>query len=288
LGPFNQLESQQMRNFLCLGFCRKTALLLLMVFGSTAALQNIVVASPLPGSSPGVATPRAQYSLAVLPLSPSGRISADEAAKLTRELYVGLKNTGIFTMTDQSTVEAAMVSVGLMESGCSTVECGVEAGKLLSTQLVANGSVRQVGQMFFVEVQMIHVASGQVVQKVSEDFDGNMNGLMQVMGTSVVRKLVGTSASSGSTKAVSSTESAQELSPVEYGSVSPESESTEPDEETEVKRGGSGKFLILGLVAAGAIGAGIYLAQSTDKDGNNDGNTPNNPSTDLPTPPRFP
>ncbi|MDZ7343724.1 MAG: hypothetical protein ONA90_04330 [candidate division KSB1 bacterium] len=277
-----------MFNFLCLGFCRRTALLLLMVFGSAVTLQKTVIASPLPNGLPSVATPRAQYSLAVLPLSASGRISADEAAKLTSQLYSALKNTGIFIMTDQSTVEAAMVSVGLAESGCSTVECGVEAGKLLSTQLVVNGSVRQVGQMFFVEVQMIHVTSGQIVQKVSEDYDGDINGLTQVMGTSVVRKLVGTSASSRSTRAVSSTEPTQKLSPTEYGSVSPESETMEPDAPTEVKRGGSGKFLILGLVAAGAVGAGIYLAQSSGKNDTNNGNGPNNPSTDLPNPPRFP
>lgn len=272
-------------------FCRNAALVLVIVFASSLVLQETVVVSPGTAGPLANAGPRARYSLAVLPLEATGRISAEEASTLTGQLRSELEKTGVFVITEQSVVEAALQSAGLLDAGCSTIECGVQAGKLLSCQLVVNGSVRKVGQIFFVEAQMLHVSSGQVVQKVSEDFDGDVEGLLSFMRT-VAQKLVGKSSSSSSSssesaKTVSSEQPVQELAPAEYGEALQETGSDEPLETTEVKRGSS-KFLILGLVAAGAVGAGIYLAQSGGKETNNKDNKPGNSLSDLPNPPRFP
>src|SRR5574342_933823 len=160
------------------------------------------------GNASAAVEPRAQYTLAVLPLEASGRITPEEASILTERLVAELERIGTFIVTPLNTVIATLANGG---AGCNTVECGVQAGKQLTTQLVVNGSVRKVGQLYFIEAQMIHVNSSQVVQRVSEDFDGDFQRLQNLMPT-VARKLVGKSASSRSTGAMSTApESSQEM-----------------------------------------------------------------------------
>jgi TolB-like protein len=277
-----------MRNLMRCGFRLYPALLWIVV-PSFIVFQEVAGAFAGMEGKAGVDEPRAQYTLAVLPLEATGRVSAEEAVALTGALRTELEKTGIFTVTDQNTVDAALQSAGLLETGCSTVECGVQAGKLLSTQLVVNGNIRKVGQLFFVEIQMLHVNSGQVVQKVDDDFDGDLQRLQSYMRV-VARKLVGKS--SGSAKAVSVTPPPQELTATEQTAVTPEqgemeTKSAGGEEQTastgQVKRG-SNKLLVFGLVAAGAVGAGVLISQAGKDNKDNKSNT----STDLPNPPKFP
>jgi TolB-like protein len=239
------------------------------------------------------AQPAAQYTLAVLPLEISGRVTAEEGATLTNRLAAELARTGIFIVTDQSAVQSTLQAAGLPLTACSSVDCGMQAGKLLATQLVANGSIRKVGQLYFVEVQLLHSNSGRVVQNVNEDFDGDMRQLLNFM-TTVARKLVGKSAATetaGADSAVPEMQSAaapersgMTMSNDTYGGGS--SGST-PAPTSEVRSGGGNKFLYIGLAAVGAAGAVYGITQLTkDSDGKNNGKT--GPSTDLPNPPRFP
>lgn len=285
-----------MRKWMQNGFWRETGWLLIALM-SSIVLQDAVIASPGKKGARENAGPRAQYSLAVLPLEATGRISAEEAAALTDQLRAELMRTQLFTVLEQATVEATLQNGGLPETGCSTIECGTQAGRLLAAQLVVNGSVRKVGQLFFIEVQMIHVNSGQLVQKVNEDFDGNIEQLKSHIRV-IARKLVGKSGSSSSSsvKPVSTTQPAQELTPAEQSAAAPEMSETETTPQTpqesaantgEVKRG-SNKLLLFGLVAAGAVGAGVLISQAAGKDDGAKDNKPGNNSANLPTPPAFP
>ncbi|MDZ7293007.1 MAG: hypothetical protein ONB44_24675 [candidate division KSB1 bacterium] len=257
-------------------------------FGRISGLRLLLVlASALMLAKPAPASPPAQYSLAVLPLEAAGRISPREASTLTSRLVAELGKTGIFTITEQAVVEATLQTAGLLEAGCSSVECGKQAGKLLSTQLVVNGSVRKVGQLYFIEVQMIHTNSGSVLQKVSEDFDGSFERLQNFMAT-VARKLVGKTSGSASTVS-----SIQKTSAIEQSTAASERSGSETagdtsgssEKTTEVKRG-SNKFLVIGAVAAGAIGAGVLITQATKDSGSK--KPPDNTLTELPGPPKFP
>lgn len=217
--------------------------------------------------------PRAQYTLAVLPLEASGRITPDEASILTERLVAELEKTGAFIVTPLNTVIATLANGG---AGCNTVDCGAQAGKQLATQLVVNGSVRKVGQLYFIEAQMIHVNSGQVVQRVSEDFDGDFLRLQNRM-PGVARKLVGKSAADAGTM-----ETAQEMTTTEHSGAGM---NTEGGGNTEYRRGGN-KTLIYGLVAVGAVGAVVGITQltkSSDKD-----TKPPVTGSNLPNPPSFP
>lgn len=263
-------------------FCRGVAFVLSLIITSSGVFAKNTV------------RPAAQYTLAVLPLEVNGRITAEEGAMLTNRLAAELARTGIFIVTDQSTVQSTLQAAGLSGAGCSSVECGTQAGKLLATQLVANGSIRKVGQMYFIEIQMIHSNSGQAIQQVSEDFEGDMERLLNFMPT-VARKLVGKSTpAAGASRTVSEMPEMQSTAAPErsgmttgsdtYGGSSPGST---PAQTSEV-RNGSNKFLYIGLAAVGAAGAVYGITQLTkDSDSKTNGGKTGN-STDLPNPPRFP
>jgi TolB-like protein len=249
-------------------FCRGLELRLLLAFASVLLMAEIKVVQ---------AGPAGQYSLAVLPLEASGRITSEEATALTNRLASELARSGMFTMTEQGLVEATLQTAGLLGTGCSTAECGAQAGKLLATQLVVNGSVRKVGQLYFIEAQMIHSSSGQVVQRVTEDFDGDMPRLQNYMAT-VARKLVGKTSTSS---AVSAAGPAQEISSAEQSGME-----TGAANNPEMRRSNN-KLLVYGLVAVGAAGAAIGITQLTKDSGSKD-KPPITNSTDLPNPPKFP
>jgi TolB-like protein len=271
---------------------RGKAAILVIALGSSFLFNNTATGSPLTGGSSGSAAPFPQYSLAVLSLEATGRISTEEAAMLTDRLSTELGKTGAFNLIDRSVIESTLQSAGLSEVGCSTVDCAMQAGKALTAQLVVTGSVRKVGPMIFIETQIIHVSSGQVVQKVSEDFDGDVNRLLNHM-RGIARKLVGgASPSTSSARPVSVTESSQELTTTEYAGANQDysgdtSDTTENgSRDTEMKRG-SNKLLIFGLVAAGAVGAGVLISQSRNKDGGDGKDDGQNNLPDLPGPPQF-
>jgi len=245
-------------------FCRHLALLSLTCLSLGNAFA--AVGSALSG-------PRAQYTLAVLPLESSGRITVDEAKILTERLAMELEKTGTFIVTQQSAIMATLPNGG---NGCSTVECGIQAGKQLTTQLVVNGSVRKVGQLYFVETQMIHVNSGQVVQRASEDFDGDFERLQNLM-PAVARKLIGKSAAASSSG---------EMTTTEYGGA--DSGNGDASSNNTEYRSGGNKVLIYSLVAVGAVGATIGITQLTKSSDNKNDNKPPTSGGNLPNPPSFP
>jgi len=226
--------------------------------------------------------PAGAYTLAVLPLEASGRIAANEANLLTERLVAELERTGMFVVTPLNTVAMTLSNSG---TGCSTLPCGVEAGRQLAVKLIVNGTVRKVGQLYFVETQMIHTGSGQVVERASEDFDGDLEGLQSLMAT-VARKLVGKSSLLNGSASTATTEApARELTATEYSSTGAAEQSGGTGNTTEY-RGGSNKVLVYGLVAVGAVGAAVGISQLT-KDSDNKTKPPTT-GNNLPNPPSFP
>jgi TolB-like protein len=246
-------------------FCRHLALLL--------AFAGMSLSNAFSAIEPALSGPRNQYTLAVLPLEASGRITTDEANILTERLAMELERTGLFIVSPQSAVTATLANGG---AGCSTMECGMQAGRQLGVQLVANGSVRKVGQLYFVDAQIIHVKSGQAMKRVSENLDGSFEQLQNLMAT-VARKLVGTSA------AGSDESSAGSLNATDYSGAASSGAAANSGE----YRNGGNKILIYGLVAVGAVGAAVGITQLT-KSSDNKSNKPAPSGPNLPNPPSFP
>ena len=241
---------------------RTLSIILLCAFVSTIVLQDLAFADK-----------RTQYTLAVLLFDSNGKLSESETSMLTERLQTELQKTGVFELMDRSTVESTLQRVSFSEVGCSDLDCAVQAGRNLGAQVVVNGSVRKVGSLFFLDVNMVHVGSGQSVNSVKEDFDGDFDRLKGYMAT-VARKLIGAQAG---VQSVSRQEAAEPTG----------DNYNEPIGINDGGSGGGTNFLMIGLIAAGAVGAGVLISKAANKDDNNNGGNNNNGSI-LPGPPGFP
>ncbi len=259
------------------------SLILLPVFFVTIVLQDFALAKAT--DSPSQPESRI-YSLAVLELEPSGRISVADAAKITDRMRQELQSTGMFEVMSKNQVMSGLANSNLLETGCSTVECAIEAGKLLGTKLVANGTINKIGPLYFIEVQLVHVKSGQVVQKVKEEVDGDFKKL-EASVPALTKKLVGTTSTTASAARSENSGQSQQMTPVENSETT-----TSPADEAGMvegsNKGKSGKtLLVAGLVAVG-VGAGIFAATAMGKDDNGNGNGGGVDPRTLPPPPTFP
>lgn len=239
------------------------SVILLCAFTCTIMLQDLAFADK-----------RTQYTLAVLLFDSNGKLSDSETTMLTERLQTELQKTGVFELMDRNMVESTLQRVSFSEVGCSDLDCAVQAGRNLGAQVVVNGSVRKSGSLYFIDVNMVHVGSGQAVNTVKEDFEGDFDRLKSYMAT-VARKLIG--AQAASTQAVSQQEAAEPTS----GRYE-----EEPIGFSDSGNGGT-NYLLIGLIAAGAVGAGVLIANAGGGGGDNNNNNNNNGSV-LPAPPGFP
>jgi TolB-like protein len=238
--------------------------ILLCAFTGTVLLQDLAFAGK-----------RTQYTLAVLLFDSNGRLTDSETTMLTERLQTELQKTGVFELMDRRMIESALQRVSFSEVGCSDLDCAVQAGRNLGAQVVVNGSVRRSGSLYFLDVNMVHVGSGQAVNSVKEDFDGDFDRLKAYMAT-VARKLIG--APAANTQTVSRQEAAQPRSRDDY------------EEPIGINEGGGGgtNFLMIGLIAAGAVGAGVLISKAAGDKNNDNNNNNNNNGSVLPGPPGFP
>jgi len=224
---------------------QKVSLVVLVAFTYTLLLQGV-----LPAAS---ATKRKQrYSLAVLDLEVSGAVSASDAMRLSRKLRDELRGLGIFEVIDRLSMMGKLQEAGSTQQSCATMPCAISAGATLGVQLVVAGSVRHVGQTFYIDAFMVHVASGEEVETVSDQMTGTIDDAVQYMAV-IAKKLVGV--------------------PVETTSPA--------GQPIETRKRGASKWLR--YAALGALGAGGVVAVILAT-GSSGGKSPGK----LPGPPAFP
>lgn len=236
---------------------RKVTPLVLLAFISTTLLQSVV---PL---SAAIKSKR-QYSLAVLDLEVTGTISRDDAVLMSRQLREELRSLGIFEVMDRLTMVSRLQQGGILQAACPTATCAVDAGSKLGVQLVVAGTVRRVGQTFYIDAFMVHVASGEEVETVSDQFTGTVDQLIGYMDV-VARKLVGVT--TGQQPPVTRQPARQEVPPTRV---------------LQEEAGGTSwlRYAALGILGAGGVAAVIIATTSGGE------KTPS--SGKLPDPPGFP
>lgn len=255
---------------------KKVTYLLLSAFLLTMCTQELLIARSL--NLPN------KYSLAVIPFSLKGRVPASASKELAVRMQEELRRKNLFTIMDQVQVESTLRANNILPANCSSLQCGLDAGRRLGVQLVVNGNVRMVGTTYFIDVQMIHVGSGRVVNSYQGEVDGQMAELQAYMPV-LANQLVGRAGQAGSTPATGSQTRSESF---DVGSSSPGSmfEIGDSNRQQESKRGGSGaKWAVIGLLVAGGAATGIYFAT---KGGDENPGTGPGPGGQLPGQPPFP
>jgi TolB-like protein len=134
--------------------------------------------------------PENRKSIAVLPLNAIG-VSPVGARAVTNRLTSELFRSGLFAVVEREKMKEILDEQGFQMSGCTSSECLVEAGKLLSVELMLGGSLSKLGDYYSLELRIIDVETGSILSVGSADIQGNLNLMMSEGVKKAVRQLSG-------------------------------------------------------------------------------------------------
>ncbi len=146
-------------------------------------------------------------SIAVIELE-SNSLSPAEAKIFTNRLRTELFKTGKYIVLERDKMAEILKEQGFQLSGCTTAECAVEAGKLLGMQQMVAGNIGVIGKLITINLRLIDVETGQVINTISQDCECPMETALTEAVKKAAEKLAGK-------KIVSN----NNTDPVQYGGV---------------------------------------------------------------------
>ena len=127
--------------------------------------------------------------IAVLEFEGKG-ISQLEASTLTDRLRSYLVASGSFLVIERGKMDEILKEQGFQLSGCVSSECAVEVGELLGVRRMITGGIGKIGKTFTLDVRVIDIESGEIIESVSLDYTGEIDGLLGEIRT-IAKKLSG-------------------------------------------------------------------------------------------------
>lgn len=92
-------------------------------------------------------------------------------AEAVGEIFTSeLVANGRFDIVDRKNVESLLEEMDFQLSGCTDSSCAVEVGRILSLEYMIYGSVIKLGNVYSINVQMINVATAQIVNTGRDQF----------------------------------------------------------------------------------------------------------------------
>ncbi len=121
-------------------------------------------------------------TVAVLEFQKTGAITGDDVQTLTNRFRAMLFQTKIFNVVErQKMKEILKEQEFVMSDECNTNECAVQVGQLLGVEYMIAGDIGLIGDTYTIDLRMIDVSSGRIVQTHSKDYDGKISGLLEIM-----------------------------------------------------------------------------------------------------------
>ena len=210
----------------------------------------------------------AKQSIALSDLAAQG-VDASVSSIISDRLRNELFATGLFTVVERSQMQQILKEQGFQQSGCTSDACAVEVGQLLGVQYIAVGSVGLLGKTYTLNVRLIDVRTGQIIQSASEDCRCEIDDLLKksvqriaVQLSQVVQEKApsdtGSQASHLSKYKSASVSPDQNDRVLQTGSTGSKSTSGKPVAEKSAKS----RFVFRVLAGAAAVcatGAGLYF-----------------------------
>ncbi len=119
-----------------------------------------------------------KISVAVLDLA-GGGIAPHEILGMTSRLRSELFQTRKFQVLERSEMDDILREQGFQQSNCTSTECVVQAGRLIGVQQMVAGSISKIGTIFTLDIRLIDVETGKVVQTVYEDCECPIENVLQ-------------------------------------------------------------------------------------------------------------
>ena len=112
-------------------------------------------------SAPGRAGEK-KISIAVLDLEVREGVSKQIMGPVTDRLREELFNLGKYRILDRKNMEKILQQQGINLSDCTSSECAVNVGQMLSVDKIVTGSVNKIGEVYFINASMINVGTGEI------------------------------------------------------------------------------------------------------------------------------
>jgi TolB-like protein len=120
-------------------------------------------------------------TIAVLTFDVRKGISNTDAGTLSDRLRTELVNLDVFTVLERGQMYAILQEQGFNQTGCTTSECAVEAGRLLGVETMVAGVVGKVGDILTIDVRVFDVETGKILQAHQYDYEEEISGLLTLM-----------------------------------------------------------------------------------------------------------
>jgi len=142
------------------------------------------------GSAAQTYAQQASKTVAVLDIEAKGGITSSEAGTLSDRLRTELVDLNVHTVLERGQMEAILSEQGFNQSGCTSSECIVEAGRLLGVQQMIAGDVGKLGNVLTIDIRVFDVSTGKIVRVHKQDYKGEISGLLPIMRI-IARDLAG-------------------------------------------------------------------------------------------------
>jgi len=142
------------------------SLVFLFLFGTT----NFILSQTTP-----------KKNIAVLDLNARGGLTKQEAGTLTDRLRSLLVKTNAFNVIERGKMEMILKEMGFQQSGCTTRECAVQAGRMLNVEEMVTGSIGKIGKLYTIDIVLIDVETAQIIKSITSDYEGEIEGLVSFM-----------------------------------------------------------------------------------------------------------
>ena len=109
-------------------------------------------------------------TVAILELQVQSGLSDYEASVLTDKIRESLFNTNRYIVLDRSAVDAILEELGFVQTGCTTNDCIISVGRMLSAKFMVIGSVGTISNTYNFALKMINVETGALSNIATLDF----------------------------------------------------------------------------------------------------------------------
>jgi len=118
-------------------------------------------------------------------------VSSSAQLALSDRLRVELFNTGRFSVMERNQMQDILKEQGFQQTGCTTNECVVEAGRLLGVDRMIAGSVGKVGTIYTVSLRMIDIETGRIMLTKTEDCNCPIEEVLTTSLKNIALKIAG-------------------------------------------------------------------------------------------------
>lgn len=121
--------------------------------------------------------PHRSATAAILTFDARAGFSNEEVALLADRFAVEIGRAGVYKLISRSKMNEVLEEQKFSVE-CSSAECAVEAGRILSAEYMIYGSIGKIGSMFTINVYVTSVETGVVVCEATVDYTGQIENLL--------------------------------------------------------------------------------------------------------------